>query len=150
MVEQAMNRRYIRNNYHLQGRIEIEKGNYTDAIDLLKKALPFLAKDADAWLVMTNSLALAYFKSGTLEKAREEYERLQSFPYGRDVYGDCYAKSFYMLGKVYQDLGDTSKAIENYEEFLKLWKDADPGFPEVEDAQKRLADMGSDLNEVNY
>ena len=34
-----------------------------------------------------------------------------------------------------------SKAIEHYEKFLHLWKDADPGMAEVEDARERLAGL---------
>ena len=37
--------------------------------------------------------------------------------------------------------GQNHKAIEHHEKFLDLWKEADPGIPEVEDANKRLAGL---------
>jgi tetratricopeptide (TPR) repeat protein len=74
-----------------------------------------------------------------LGKSVEEYERLVSLTAGRLFFGDIYAKSFYTLGKIYEQQGKKTRAIENYKKFLDLWKDADSGIPEVEDASKRLA-----------
>ena len=48
-----------------------------------------------------------------------------------------------MLGKIYEEKGWKGKALEHYEKFLDLWKDADPGIPEVEDAKKRVAELKS-------
>ena len=48
-----------------------------------------------------------------------------------------------MLGKIYEQKGRKDKAIEHYEKFLGLWKNADLGIAEVEDAGKRLAGLKS-------
>jgi Tfp pilus assembly protein PilF len=56
-------------------------------------------------------------------------------------YGDIYAKSFYQLGMISEKQGDNAKAKENYQKFLDLWKDAEPGQLEVADAKKRLASL---------
>jgi tetratricopeptide (TPR) repeat protein len=84
-------------------------------------------------------LAAAYYRSGNLGKSVEEYERLVSLTAGRLFFGDIYAKSFYILGKIAEQQGQEAKAIEHYQKFLDLWKDADVSLPEVEDAKKRLA-----------
>ncbi len=52
-----------------------------------------------------------------------------------------YAKSFYGLGRVYEQQGDTALAIENYEKFLDLWKNADKDLVDLIDAKERLAKL---------
>jgi hypothetical protein len=43
-----------------------------------------------------------------------------------------------VLGKIAEQQGDRGSAVENYRKFLDLWKDADPGIPEVQDANQSL------------
>jgi serine/threonine protein kinase/lipopolysaccharide biosynthesis regulator YciM len=142
MIEDGLKKKAIRLYFHLAGMLEVEAGNYSKAIQYFNDALsldPYgpLARRAD----FIDSLALAFHKSGDLEKALKEYERITTLSTGRDKYGDIYAKAFYMLGKIHEELGDTSKAIEHYEKFLDLWKDADPGIAKVEDTRNRLAGL---------
>jgi len=44
-----------------------------------------------------------------------------------------------LLKKICHLEGWMGKAIEHYEKFIDLWKDADPGIAEVEGARKRVA-----------
>ena len=144
MCEKALNKKLIRYYYHLMGLIELKKENSPSAIEYFKKALdlmPFQRGESRWPAVFHDSLALAYFKAGNMDKAREEYEKIISLTVGRIYAGDIYVKSFYMLGKIYQQENQKGKAIEHYEKFLDLWKGADSGFPEVEDAKKRLSDL---------
>jgi len=130
----------IRIYHHLKGRIEMEKKNYDGAIELLRKAvdsLPYGPLQADASYL--DSLALAYLSSGDFAKAQAEYERIGTLTTGRLDHHDIYALSFYHLGQVFEKTGDKTRAGENFRKFLDLWKNADPGRPEVEDARKRLA-----------
>jgi tetratricopeptide (TPR) repeat protein len=143
LCENAPHPSTMRRYYYLQAKIELEKGNFAEAITLITKALSLLSANASAKLVYEDVLALAYYRSGGLEKARQEYEKIQSLPVGRTTYGEYYVKSFYMAGKVCEELGDKAKAMENYEKFLEQWGDADPEFTEVPDAKKRLAALKS-------
>ncbi len=89
-----------------------------------------------AWRIFP--LGIAFYASRDLERAREVFEELIGLSTGRIWWGDLYAKSFYMLGKIHEEEGREAKAIENYEKFLDLWKDADPGFEEVGYAKEQL------------
>ena len=138
LCQKSLNKKLMRMYHNLNGLIELKKGNHAPAIESIKKAIsldPIVFKD------YIDSLGLAYYKSGDLDNAIAEYEKLISCPRGMLRYGFEYVNSLYMLGKIHEQKGDTDKAIENYEKFLDLWKDADPGIAEVEDARKRLAGL---------
>jgi tetratricopeptide (TPR) repeat protein len=94
------------------------------------------------------SLAKAYAASGDIDRAQAEFEKITAGLVDRYIYGDVYARSYYELGKIYEQKGWKGKAIEHYEKFLDLWKDADPEFTEVKDARKRLAALQSSSNQL--
>jgi len=126
----------------LMGLIHLHKGSYEKAVEYCSQAKSmhslFRATPLFNHPVYIEPLALAYYRMGDLEKAKKEYQNILSLSLLRWNTGDIYAKSFYMLGKIHEQQGDTAKAREHYEKFLELWKDADPGIPEIEEARKRL------------
>jgi len=144
LIQKSLYKNHIKFYHQLMGLIELKKENYTKAINYFNKAISLLRYPSslrERHAFYMNYLALAYYESGDLDKAQEEYERITALTNGRLYYGDIYAKSFYMLGRIYEQQGDTAKAIEHYQKFLTLWKNADPGIAEVEDAKKRLAGL---------
>ena len=79
--------------------------------------------------------------SEEVKELRAEYEKLTTFNPSNDDRRLVYPKHHYNLARLYEQKGWVGKAIDHYEKFLDLWKDADPGIPEVEDAMERLAEL---------
>jgi eukaryotic-like serine/threonine-protein kinase len=139
LIEKGTNTGELRNYEYILGLVEFGKKDYRKAADYFGKACGRLYPEGDAQFA--NSLARSLFESGDLDKARQEFEKITLQTTGRLGHGDLYARAFYMLGKIAEQQGDKPRASQNYRKFLDLWKDADPGLPEVADAKKRLAGL---------
>jgi tetratricopeptide (TPR) repeat protein len=125
-----------------EGKIEQAIASYKDTSPIGPPALQYTA-----WMLMYNYpslkdvLARAYIQKGDIDSAIAEYERLTAFDAETKGRYLIYPKYYYRLAQLYERKGWAGKAIENYEKFLTIWKDADPGLPEVENAKKRLAGL---------
>lgn len=118
------------------GAIEWAKGNTETAITYVEEA----GKEAPSpFFHIQFHLARVYLESGRLGEAVTEFEKVLSRYDGWRALNTIWAvKAHYLLGLAYEESGWSKKAIDKYEEFLEIWKDADPGIPEVEDAKQRL------------
>jgi tetratricopeptide (TPR) repeat protein len=148
LIDNAQEKYMVSMYFLLKGVIEFEREAFVEARENLEHALTMVPHYLEDFNSQNNkalyydALAQAYFEYGDLDKAQEEFERITALTLGRREYGDVYAKSFYMLGKIYEEKGWEGKAIEGYEKFIELWKDCDPEFrPMVDEAKQQVLQM---------
>ncbi len=142
LIHQAINPKEKRLHDQLVGIMHMKRDELSQAVEYLKEAvslLPFQYTSGEKHALFIESLAFAYYRAGDLERAQKEYEKILSLTLGRLEFGDIYAKSFYMLGKIHQESGRINKSREYLKSFLDLWKESDQNIPEVQDAKNQLA-----------
>ena len=135
----------------LEAEVLLQEKKYDQALAIIDKApLPpsfsdwtFHWRDIIQKNLLRNDVkARILEEKGDLDRAISEYERLTKFdPKSADHDLLIDPKFYYRLAGLYERIGLNAKARDTYRKFLTLWKDADPGLPEVEDAKARLADL---------
>jgi tetratricopeptide (TPR) repeat protein len=130
----------LANHYGFLAIGELAAGNPESSVVLLENSLAKAGRRPDA--VSQYFGGQAYLQVGDLSEAIEHFERLITrFDEGVMVTPWYIVKGHYYLGLAYERSGWAKKASEQYELFLDIWKDADTGIPEVEDARQRLANL---------
>jgi hypothetical protein len=86
-------------------------------------------------------LALAYDRANEPDSTIASIERyLRTNSQGRNNPDSWMLGPFYKrLGELYEEKGDTKRAVANYAAFVELWKHADPDLqPKVTEVRTRL------------
>ena len=142
VIDGFINPKKIRDYYLLGGMIDVRENNHEEGIKKLLKSvrlLPFQSFVYDVHGPFYYHLALAYYHSGDFDKARNMFEKITTLTSGIWYYGDMYAKSYYMLARIYDEQDSIEDARLYYKRFLEIWKDADKDLLESVEAKKRLA-----------
>jgi pentatricopeptide repeat protein len=89
-------------------------------------------------IMILYALAECQLESGQYEEAISTLNQLQEIFWGDNAWAVFYPKSYYLLGKIYEEKGEDQLSISSYEQFLQIWSDADEDLPDLIDAKERL------------
>jgi tetratricopeptide (TPR) repeat protein len=126
----------------IRAAIELQRHNPTAAIEFLRPAEQYeliLADDFNS-IYPAYFRGLAYLQLGQGQAASAEFQKLLDHPaiVGRYVTG---ALAHLQLGRAQAMMGDKAAARKSYQDFLTLWKDADPDIPIYKQAKTEYAKL---------
>jgi tetratricopeptide (TPR) repeat protein len=135
--------------YYALGMLNFSMGKHQAAVTAFEKSLAMtIPNHAPDYFY-----AVSLLKSNQLQAAVAELRRLTvRSPIGNSIYDLDFLptsyywpisaiKSHYWLGIAYEQQGEASQAMKEYETFLDSWKEADFDSKELKDAKARLAKL---------
>ena len=131
----------------LRALFALKRGETADAIEQLQVAVPYeLAMSGIAFVGFFGGLYPAYVRGEAFLAARKGTEAAAEFRKILDHRGIVVADpigalAHLQLGRAFALSGDTSKAKAAYQDFLTLWKDADPDIPILKQAKAEYAKL---------
>jgi tetratricopeptide (TPR) repeat protein/TolB-like protein len=132
-------------HHHVLGELALAEGNTDEAIRELDKAAAMLhprglSGRQDPWHVpIWYSLASAHRAAGDDAKAAEWFERIAESTHEHVDWPILYVRSFYFLGKLHENSGETDRARQYYRRFVDFWKDGDLDRERVEEALGKIS-----------
>ncbi|MBU0983990.1 MAG: tetratricopeptide repeat protein [candidate division Zixibacteria bacterium] len=120
--------------WYAAGCLALARGNHQQAVDDLETSWSLAADFKVSYM-----LGRAYLTAGRLSRAVRQWERTaRIYDSPRASMASWSAKTHYFLGRVYEESRWYDRAAEQYEQFLEIFRGADDGISEVDDARARL------------
>ena len=120
----------------LRASFELQRGNPGKAILELEPATPYEC----AYYGVLFLRGQAYLKTGSGPEAAAQFQRMMECK-GSGVNDLWQALAHVYLGRSWALAGDKAKARRAYQDFLALWKDADPDIPILKEAKAEYAKL---------
>jgi eukaryotic-like serine/threonine-protein kinase len=118
---------------------ELQRGNASKAIDLLKEAEPYdLSEFSNLSPVYIRGQA--YLRLHSAQEAEAEFQKLLDHT-GINALSPRHALARLGLARAFALEGDVPRARRAYEDFLAYWKDADPELPILRQAKVELGKL---------
>jgi tetratricopeptide (TPR) repeat protein len=120
----------------IRAELEIVSSNHNKAIELLRRTEPY-ELSSESPMIPVYVRAKAYLSPKQGEAAAMEFEKILKH---RGIAGNSFVGALALLGlaKASTVSGNISQARARYEDFLALWKDADPDIPIFREARAEL------------
>jgi len=112
----------------LRAKLAVSKGNASDAFESLRTATPYELGKTTSALYPLYLRGEAYLAAHQGSEATAEFQKILDHR-GIVVNEPIGALAHLQIGRAYAMQGDTAKAKAAYQDFLTLWKDADPDIP---------------------
>jgi tetratricopeptide (TPR) repeat protein/predicted Ser/Thr protein kinase len=131
----------------LRAKLALNRGNASDAIEILRAAVPYeLGRTTFTGDYFWNGLYPVYVRGEAYLAAHQASEAAAEFQKILDHRGillnsPIAALAHLQLGRAYAMQGDGAKARAAYQDFLTLWKDADPDIPILRQAKAEFAKL---------
>jgi serine/threonine protein kinase len=123
----------------IRAAIELQKKNPTNAITLLQTVTPYEMGVASVGNLYPAYLrGLAYQQAGMPQRAAAEFQKVLDHP-GVVTNFIIGALAHLQLARAQMTMGDKAAAHKSYQDFLTLWKDADPDIPIYQQAKAEYA-----------
>jgi tetratricopeptide (TPR) repeat protein len=130
----------------LRAKLSVNRGNASEALETLRAAVPYELGHTTFSTYNWNGLypvfvrGEAYLATHEGSKAAAEFQRILDHR-GIVWNSPIGALAHLQLGRAYAMQGDTAKARAAYNDFLTLWKDADPDIPILQQAKTEYASL---------
>ena len=130
----------------LHAKFALGRGNASEAIESLRVATPYELGQTTSSIYGWTALypvfvrGEAYLATHQGTEAAAEFQKILDHP-GVAVNEAIGALAHLQLGRAYAMQDDTAKARAAYQDFLTLWKNADPDIPILKQAKAEYAKM---------